>query len=160
MTDQPHVPVALTRYPWNRRLGGPQRWCGRIWGRNVYCPCRDMLPRTDRCLSTSGSCVQKSVNNNQIVFMYLRHVSAWWITIKQLSYMWRWELPKVTYLKCKFQVNRCYRNGETRNYVYVCVCGGVGVHHTSFSANKINIVSPIMPKYFRCVDLWWFILKP
>jgi len=60
VSGQPHVAVALTQYPLNRRLGGPHRRCGRFWGRNVSCPCRDMLPYTDRCSSTSYNCAQKS----------------------------------------------------------------------------------------------------
>jgi len=46
-----------------------------------------------------------------------------------------------------FQVNRRYKNSETRNDV----CGAF--HHKIFSVNTINIVSPIWTKYCGVIML-------
>jgi hypothetical protein len=71
------------------------------------------------------------------------------------SNMWHWEVPKFTYLKCTFQVSRCYKNSETRNNM--CVCGGGRVHHKIFYVNTNNLVSTIRTKYCGGIMIYDYI---
>lgn len=138
MSGQPHVPVALTQYPLNRRLGGPRDGVGVFEEETSLAPATVHWPLFVNFIQLLTEELSTTIRLYLWIYDMFRPGGS---PLTSSSNMWQWEVPNFTYLKCTFQVNRCYKNCETRNNV----CGAF--HHKIFSVNTISIVSPIWKKY-------------